>query len=366
MGILKYIALLFLLFLLGSSVYIATQSAKYNVTRSKVIKNPRTVVFTYLNDYRNWETFVEWIKDDKSIKINYPELTIGAGASCTWTSDKSNGNLTTFSITENERIAQKMIRNKEEAIISWKLKDTVGGTKVTWSGKGKLDFKSKVIAFFNGGINSYIGDSYEKSLENLNKTLDYEINTYKISVNGLVTRPGGFYLKQFMHCKQKEVDRYIKILVPRMEHFFEKNKIVASGKPFIIYHKYDRTNDDVGFSVCMPVQDSIHIMSGSDIESSALPTYTSLKTTLEGDYSHTQVAWKKAFNYITDHNLERNRSGQVIEVYVKGRNNSKSPSKWITEIYVPVYPKTIAKLATIKATDSTRISTETTHKKTNP
>jgi effector-binding domain-containing protein len=362
MGILKYIALLFLLFLIGSSVYIATQNAKYNVTRSKVLKNPRSTVFTYVNDYRNWETFVEWIKEDKSVKINYPELTMGTGASFTWTSDASSGNVTTFSISENESIVQKMIRNEEEAVISWKLKDTLGGTKVTWTGKGKLDFKSKVIAFFRGGINSYIGDSYQKSLENLNRTLDYEINTYKINVNGIVTRSGGFYLKQFMHCKQKEVDRYIKILVPRMEHFFEKNKIVASGKPFIIYHKYDRTNDDIGFSVCMPIKDSIHIMPGSDIESRELPTYTCLKTTLEGDYSHTQIAWKKAFNYIKDHKLERNRSGQVIEAYVKGRNDSKSPSKWITEIYVPVYPKAIAELAPQIATDSSKISSVTSKK----
>ena len=366
MRILKYISLLLLLFFIGLSVFVSTQNAKYNVTRSKVIKNPRSVVFNYLNDFRNWETFVDWIKDDNSVKFNYPELTMGIGASCSWKSDATTGSLKTYLITENESISQKMIRNDEVSLISWKLKDTIGGTKVTYSGKGKLDFKSKVMAFFKGGINAFIGNSYEKSLDNLNKTLDYEINTYKINVNGVVNRPGGFYLKQFMHCKQKDVDRFIKILVPRMEHFFEKNKILASGKPFIIYHKYDRTNDDVGFSVCMPVKDSIHISPGSDIESSELPKYTSLKTTLVGDYSHTQIAWKKAFNYILDHNLERNRSGQVIEVYVKGRNDSKSPSKWITEIYVPVYPKAAIKPFNRKSTDSTSISKTSPQEVTNP
>jgi len=43
----------------------------------------------------------------------------------------------------------------------------------------------------------------------------------------------------------------------------------------------------------MPIRDSIHIMPGSDIESGEMPNYTSLKTTLIGDYSHTQMAWKK-------------------------------------------------------------------------
>jgi len=355
MRILKYIFLLLFLVLIGLTVFVSTQNASYDVTRSKVIKNPRTVVFNYINDFRNWETFASWIQNDASMKFNYPELTMGKGASCSWTSDNGDGNLKTYFVKENDSIAQQMIQNGESSTISWKFKDTTGGTKVTWRSKGKLDFKSKVFAFFKGGINSVVGDSYEKSLENLNKTLDYEINTYKIKVNGIVNRAGGFYLKQFMHCKQKEVDRYIKILVPRMERFFEKNKLISNGKLFIIYHKYDRANDDVGFSVCMPVRDSIHIMPGSDIESGEMPNYTSLKTTLVGDYSHTQMAWKKAFNYISDNHLERNRSGQVIEVYVKGRNDIKSPSKWITEVYVPVYPKATPKPAYRKPTDSTAV-----------
>lgn len=355
MRILKYIFLLLILILIGLTVFVSTQNANYDVTRSKVIKNPRAVVFNYINDYRNWETFASWIQNDSSMKFTYPELTMGKGAACSWTSDSNEGTLNTYFVKENDSLAQRMVQNEESSTIFWKFKDTVGGTKVTWRSKGKLDFKSKVLAFFKGGINSVIGDTYEKSLENLNKNLDYEINTYKIKVNGIVTRTGGFYLKQFMHCQQKDVDRYIKILVPRMEHFFQKNNLSKNGKLFIIYHKYDRTNDDVGFSVCMPIKDSIHIMPGSDIESGEMPNYTSLKTTLIGDYSHTQMAWKKAFKYISDNHLERNRSGQVIEVYVKGRNDVKSPSKWITEIYVPVYPKAATRPTNSKAADSTRV-----------
>lgn len=357
MRILKYLFLLLFLFLIGLSVFVSTQKGDYDVTRSKVIKNPRSIVFNYINDYRNWETFCTWIKNDSSYQFTYPELSMGQGASCSWTSDASEGNLKTISVKENESIFQKMVNNEESAEIYWNFKDTVGGTKVSWRSKGKLDFKSKVAAFFQGGINSVVGDTYEKSLENLNKTLDYEINTYSIKVNGIVNRPGVFYLKQFLHCKQKDVDRNIKVLVSRMEHFFDKNKLRSSGKPFIIYHKYDRTNDDIGFSVCMPVRDSIHIMPGSDVESGKLASYTNLKTTLKGDYSHTQTAWKKAMTHIKDNHLERNNSGQIIEVYTVGRNDVKSPSKWVTEIYIPVFPKVIPRTVNKKPLDSLVVAT---------
>lgn len=360
MRILKYIFLLLFLIFIGLTVFVSTQSPTYDVTRSKVIKNPNAVIFNYINDFRNWETFATWIQEDESIKFNYPELTIGKGGSCSWTSNNGNGTLKTTFVKENDSIAQNMVQNGEQSSIYWKFKDTIGGTKVTWRSKGKLDFKSKITAFFHGGINSVIGDSYEKSLENLNKTLDYEINTFKIKINGIVNCPSGFYLKQFIHCSQKDVDKNIKILIPRMEHFFEKNKIVKNGNPFIIYHQYDRANDNVGFSVCMPVRDSINISPGSDIQAGKMVNYTSLKTTLVGDYSHTQTAWKKALAYISTNKLERNTSGQIVEVYVKGRGEIKNPSKWVTEIYIPVYPKVIPKPSYKKPTDSTKISIPST------
>jgi predicted transcriptional regulator YdeE len=348
MRILKYIFLLLFLILIGLTVFVSTQKANYDVTRSKVIKNPRATVYNYINDFRNWETFSSWIQEDTSVKFKYPELTAGKGASCSWESDSGTGTLKTIFIIENDSIAQKMVSNDEKSEIFWKFKDTIGGTKVTWRSKGTLDFKSKVLAFFQGGINSVVGYTNEKSLENLNKTLDYEINTFSIKVNGVVNRAGGFYLKQFKFCKEKEIIRNIKIMVTRMTRFFEKNKLVMNGKPFIIYHKYDRTNDIIAFSVCMPIRDSIHIMSGSDIEAGELKSYTALKTTLTGDYSHTQQAWNKAYQHISKNNLIRNTSQQIIEVYTNNMDDNKSPSKWITEIYVPVFPKAAAKPLFIK------------------
>ncbi len=360
MRILKYISLLLFLFIIGLSVFVSTQKGDYDVTASKVIKNPRSIVFNYINDYKNWETFCSWIKEDDSYKFIYPGLTLGQGGSCSWTSHSNDGNIKTISTKENERIFQKMKNNEELSEVYWTFKDTLGGTKVTWRNKGKLDFKSKVAAFFSGGIKRVVGSIYEKSLENLNTTLDYEINTYSIKVNGISTLPGGYYLKQYLHCKQKETERNVNILVSRMEYFFDKNKLSANGKPFIIYHKYDRANDDVAFSVCMPLRDSINIMPGSDIQSGKTASYTTLKTTLVGDYSHTQKAWKKALNFVAKNHLERNKSGQIIEVHKVGRNEVKNPSKWITEIYIPVYPKAIEVKAEESSLESSKIATPPT------
>src|SRR6476620_102473 len=80
MRILKYIFLLLLLALVGITVYVATQKGDFEVTKSSIIKTPRSTVFDYVNDYKNWETFGSWMSKDSDLHFNYGAKTIGAGA----------------------------------------------------------------------------------------------------------------------------------------------------------------------------------------------------------------------------------------------------------------------------------------------
>jgi effector-binding domain-containing protein len=355
MRILKYILLLVLLLLIGLTVFVSTQKADYNVTRSKVIKSPKATLYNYVNDYRNWETFDSKFLADKSLSFTYTEVTSGKGASFSW-NGSFDGKMNTLFAKENDSIFINRYEDGEKSEVCFKFKDTIGGTKVTWKSKGKLDFKSKVLSFFNGGINSVVGNEYEKSLDNLNKTLNYELNTFSIKVNGIVNRAGTFYLKQTILSREKNVAKNIKILLPRMAKFVDKNKIATNGKPFILYTKYDRVNDLIGLSVCIPVRDSIFISAGSDMQSGQLPAYTALKTTLTGDYSHSQKVWKKGYEYLAKNKLERNTSLQIIEVYAKNSLDVKTPSEWITETYIPIFPKTVApKPVYRKPNDSTAV-----------
>lgn len=126
-----------------------------------------------------------------------------------------------------------------------------------------------------------------------------------------------------------------------MVHFFYKNKIAMTGKPFVMYDRYDVTNDIATISVCIPVGKEVFISPGSDVSSGEIIAFTCLKTTLTGDYSHSKEAWAKAQKYIADNGLKQNFAGNYSEVYVKTIDDIKQPSKWVTEIYIPVFPKAI-------------------------
>lgn len=347
MRILKYLFLLLLLSLLGMTVYVATETGDFEVEKSSIIKTQRSTVFDYINDYRNWETFGSWMKKGSNLTFEYGSKSMGAGGNCLWHHDSDQGGMRTLFVKEIDSIVQKGQFNQTQATVYWTFKDTVGGTKVRIHCKGQMDLFTKVAMFFRGGINGIVESVCEQTLRNLNKTLVFEMKTYSIKVGGISQRNSGYCLQQTVSSKIKNVAKNIKIMMPRMVHFFTKNKIAMDGKPFVLYQRYDVAQDIATYSVCIPTTKQVYIQPGSDVVSSEIIGFTCLKTTLIGDHSHTQEAWATARKYIADHQLRENRAGHYSEVYRKTLEDVKKPSKWITEIYIPVFPVVAAATPTL-------------------
>ena len=342
MKILKYLFLLLLLSLVALSIFVATQKGDFTVERSKVINSPKAAVFNYVNDYKNWEDFGSWITQDPEMKINYPQNTIGKGASYSWEGKEGNGSMKTIFVKENDSIAQKMNYDGTASNVFWSFKDTVGGTKVTWKTTGKMSFLFKIYTAFNGGVDKVIGGMYEKSLANLDKTLDYEINTYAVKVDGLVKKPETFYLRQTFTSEISKVIKNFRIVAPKIITFCEKNNLPLAGKPFIIYHTYDLVHGLAKISICVPIKTPIYTSEGSDLLTGKLEAYEAVKTTLTGDYSHIAQALDKAKAYRNAKQIVADPSLSHIEVYTTSKTDTKSPSKWVTEIYYPTKPTLVA------------------------
>lgn len=352
MKLLRYLILLLALFAMGTAVFIATQKPTYSVTRTLLLKNPRQVVYDYVDNLRNWETFAAWILEHPGNHYSYSGNAAGKGALVTWNGN-SQGKMRTRNAVDQSYLFQEIQEEDRKTTLQWYFKDTVGGTKITYTIKGHLDFNSKAKAFFKGGVQSTMGNLYERTLLNLKKALDREINTFSIRIGKTEDRPRVLCLKQYVRCSEKSVTRSIKTLLPRMQLFFDKNKIARNGKPFIVYHQYDRTTHQVAFSVCMPVRDSIYIAEGSDISFMVYPPYKALKIVLKGDYSHAQQAWKKGFQFINQKKWLRLTHLNITEVYRKSMEDTPHPSEWETDIYVPVQP-TVKSIPNRIPIDSTR------------
>lgn len=348
MRIIKYIFLLLLLAIIGITVYVATQKGDFVIEQSTVIKVPKEIVFNYVNDYRNWEEWGAWKEDDASMKFTYPDNTVGQGGSYSWNGSNGEGKMTTTFIKPNDSIAQKATSDSNEYISNITFKDTVGGTKVTWRSEGSVDFMSKVYATFSGGVNKMMNNMYERSLNNLKQVITKEINTFNVTVNGVIQKPATFYIKQTTTTKLKDMQSRLNPMLQKMITFFKNNSISMNGKPFVIYESVDAQAGTITFSICGPLREEIYVTPGSDITVGKLEAFSALKTTLTGDYSHRDEAIKKAKDHLSKNSMLQNTALKYIDVYVENASDVKSPSKWVTEVLIPIQaPTTVVPVAAV-------------------
>ena len=359
MKILKYIFLLLLLSFISFSVFIATQKGSFTIERSKIIQTSKANLYNYVNDYQNWGDYMDFMLVDNSIKPSFTKTTIGKGAKCYWDGNEGKGSVQTYSVKENESISQKMDLDGSKFNTTWIFKDTLGGTKVTLKTNGELSFSYKIYTALHGGANRIIGGLFERSLDNLDKRLDYEINTYQIKVIGLVQKLGSPYLKQSFTSKISSVVKNSRIVFPKIITFCKQNNIELNGKPFIIYHTYDEKSGLAKISLCVPIKEAIMTSEGSDIMSDELDSFTAIKTTLNGDYSHLKEALKKSKNYINQKVITPDSKISHLEVYTINKSDVKNPSKWKTELYFPVRPKNTAPKV-VPTIEEPKSETETT------
>lgn len=339
MKILKYIVLLLLLSFVSFSVFIATQKGNFTIEKSKIIHTSKSNLYNYVNDYQNWGDFMAFMVEDATIRIYFSKTTIGKGAKSTWEGTEGKGTVQTFSVKENDSITQKMDLDGSKFNTTWVFKDTLGGTKVTLKSKGEMSFSYKIYTALNGGANRIIGSLFEKSLANLDKSLDYEINTYSIKEDGIVTKLSTPYLKQSFTSKISSVIKNTRIVFPKIIDFCKQNKIALNGKPFVIYHTYDEKSGLAKISICIPIKEAIMTSDGSDIMSDQLEAFPAIKATLKGDYSHTGEALKKSKAYINQKVITPDSRFSHLEVYTISKSDIKNPSKWKTEIYFPIKQK---------------------------
>ena len=366
MRILKYLFLLLLLSLVALSIFVATQKGEFSVERSRVINSPKSAVFSYVNETKNWADWNSWAVEDSLINVTHSKNTIGKGSLCSWEGKAGSGDLKTLYAKVNDSILQTMNFNGNSSEVFMSFKDTLKGTKVTWKATGKMSFMYKIMNTFNGSAEKVIGLMFEKSLTNLDRKLDYEINTYSIKVNGVSNKLENFYLEQTFTSEISKIPKNSEIVISKITNFCKQNTITISGKPFIIYNTYDSTNGLARISICIPIKEAIFIVEGSDIMSKKIKAFQAVKTTLTGDYVHLKAALDKTREFIKANYLTKDMAFSHVEVFVTSKKEEKSPSKWITEIYIPVKPKGAAKPSTALPEASKDKTLETSREKEIP
>jgi hypothetical protein len=336
MKIVKYLSLLFLLFLLAFVVFVATQPATYKITKQINIKNPPNLIFDYVNDYSNWNDW-QHFNTEENVTFITSQNTIGKKSYVKWGTESAM--ITTFA--QNDSISQYFIQKDNKQTLHWKFKKANKGTLASVTIKGDLSFTEKIYSVLNGGITSYVGTQIQESLNNLNTYFISELGEYKIKVDGLTNRPAINYIEQKDSCFVKDFPKKTKALLKTMKNFIKSNDIETLGVPFVLFH--DQSNSTkIVYAMCVPVKEEVLTTPDSQIKGKKYESFLAIKTTLKGDYSHMKKAWAKTRNYALTKKFNEDKRGVYIGIYKKSPPEVNEPSKWVTEIYLPIVKKKAA------------------------
>lgn len=343
MKFLKYLFFLILIVFIGVALYFGTKEGNFSVTETRVIHAPDEVVFKHVNDFKNWEKWGSWMQDE-SLKSNYPQKTTGEGSSYSWVSkNHGDGAIQTLSVIPNKQINQKIVfrgtLEDEGNPVTWTFEPDETGltTNVTWTVEGNLNLFEKIyFATLDYKLEDRIRAIYEESLKNLDRVILSEMNAYTIKVEGITNHSGGFYVYNTTASRLSEINTKIVPMITQLERFISENNLQTQGDPFVIYNEWDQINKTTIFSVALHTQDMLILPDGSPVISGHLPPLTAIKTTLEGNYSNLFKAWEETEKYIQEKGFVKSEKLHSFEVYKKRFPDEKNPSKWITNIYIPI------------------------------
>lgn len=343
MKFLKYLLFLLLILVTGTLLFFATKDGKFEVSETRVIDAPAEVLFNFINDYKNWETFGSWMEDE-TLKINYPQTTSGVGASYSWNSEKDGkGAMQTLAVEPNEKIVQKIVFNGTlqdegyEVIWNFEPEELGQKTQVTWSIKGELGlFEKMLFSFYGMDMSAMLSEMYVESLINLENAIASELESFSITVEDLTIYPGGFYIYKTISTSIEQVDVSVNQLFNSLNNFLTENSMTAAGPHFVVYKDWDETSGKALISVGIPTHDFIVLPETSPVLSGYFPETVSVKATLKGHYSNLHSTKEKAEEFISQKGYIKNESFAPFNVFIITANEEVNPASWITEFYIPI------------------------------
>ncbi|MCF8272771.1 MAG: transcription activator effector-binding protein [Flavobacteriaceae bacterium] len=308
----KYFLFLLLIISIGFCVYVAVQPNSFQVSRTRSIKAPASVIYNQVIDFKTWETwsFLGNKEDTKAIKTLNATPYSSIEQSMQTANFPPSKNYWTFTPNNDE------------------------STTVTYSiTASNLSFGFKIKSVFMDDIEKQMGAQFQHSLEKLDSVVVTNMKKYSIEIQGITEHSGGFYIYNTTSCKINDLATTINTLLPKVIKYAKNNNIAISGFPFINYHSYDTINNAVMFSCCIPTTAKV-ITTQPDILTGQLEPFKTLKTSLKGDYKNLKEAWDMSFKYITNSGNTLADNGPMLEVYITDASLIANPADWKTDIYI--------------------------------
>jgi hypothetical protein len=172
------IVVVVLILIVAALAFIVTRPEDFRIERSAGISAPPDVVFSIINDLRQWGRWSPYDKRDPNMKKTFEGPSAGPRAIYSWNgnNDVGEGRLTILESKPGELVSMKLEFSrpfKATNQVNFKLSPSDGGTRVSWIMDGKNNFMTKAMSIFMD-MDKMVGNDFEQGLANLNTVAQAE------------------------------------------------------------------------------------------------------------------------------------------------------------------------------------------------
>lgn len=175
---LKILAGIGLLAVIGVLAFAATRPDSFTVRRSAQIEAPPERIYALIDDFTRWRDWSPWERKDPAMKRSFSGPSSGKGAAYAWDGNKNvgQGRMEIAHAAAPSRLTLKLdfVRPFEaHNQVDFALEPRGKATQVVWSMHGPMPFVSKVIGVFID-MDRMIGTDFEAGLANLKAVAEKE------------------------------------------------------------------------------------------------------------------------------------------------------------------------------------------------
>lgn len=153
------------------AIVVSFQPNTFSVTRTATVAAAPPTVYGLVSDFHSWDSWSPWAKLDPNMKVTFAGASSGKGAEYHWVGDSKvgEGNMAILDCRpgENVRIKLDFIKpfpSSCDCVFAFAPDN--GGTRVTWTMSGPMNFMSKAMCMFMS-MDKMIGGDFERGLANL-------------------------------------------------------------------------------------------------------------------------------------------------------------------------------------------------------
>ncbi len=303
--------------------------------RSITINAPASVVYNELTRLENFNKYSVWSRNDTMAKYVLTGTDGTVGATSSWSGHPAisgEGKIEIASLEKNKRITHQLIftkprTGKAESIFT--LNENNGVTTVTW------DFKLATPRPWNifnliYSLDKKMGKDFEEGLSLMKKAIEAMNGTAAISAYEV--QPMNFPATTFAAVRQEV--RWADLLSFFAEHLpivyqEAQNANASPGTASGLIYSWNERNQLADIAAAVPVAAGTKI-NNPIVQAVNIPASKAVYINFNGAYDKLPDAYASIRKYLTENKLKEKTPS--IEQYIKGPNNEKDTSQWLTKI----------------------------------